>query len=165
MRKAVGVVAVAVLAGMVGCGGSGRNVAGMEGLMEGGSTPDGAVETFLEAARESQALKNAGELTQAGRAYQRMAAVFGTQRGSIRRSYPATEVRDRMIVLAACLRPDRFRITSQPDPRAYDNEQTVVTAEITRDSDTISLPFRVVLGGDDRWYIEQIQLSTSSFSC
>ncbi len=165
MRKAVRVVAVAALAGIAGCGGGGRGVGGMEGLVEGGSTPERAVEMFLDAARESQALKSAGELTEAGRAYERMAAVFGTQRGSIRHSYSAEEVRDRMIVLAACLRPDQYRITSQPDPRAYENEQTVVTAEITRDVDTVSLPFRVVLGGDERWYIEQIQLSASSFSC
>ncbi len=91
--------------------------------------------------------------------------MFGTDRGSIAKSYPEQEVMNRMIVLAACLRPTTFRIISQPDFAARSKRQTLVTAEIARAAEILTLPFRVVLASDDRWYIEQIRLSAESFSC
>jgi hypothetical protein len=91
--------------------------------------------------------------------------VFGTEHGSISRAYPEQEVRDRMIVLAACIRPVTFRIRSQPDFSARDRGETLVTAEIARTPTNVTLPFRVVIATDDRWYIEQIVLSLQTFEC
>jgi hypothetical protein len=70
-----------------------------------------------------------------------------------------------MIVLAACIRPVAFRITSQPDFSARDRGETLVTAEIARTPTNVTLPFRVILARDDRWYIEQIILSLQTFEC
>jgi hypothetical protein len=154
---------VAILVGLVGCGGG--SPARTAAPVVGAASPEEAVEAFLDAAREAQSAKAAGEHSAAGRAYDKMAGVFGTEQGSISRSYPAQEVRDRMVVLAACLRPTAFRVITQPDPEAWREKKTVVTAELRRDGETLSLPFRCVLGRGDRWYIEQIQLSISSFAC
>jgi len=156
-------VLVGILAGVIGCGGGGPAPTATPTV--GASSPEEAIELFLAGARDAQNAKAAGEHGAAGRAYDQMAGVFGTQQGSITRSYPAQEVRDRMVVLAACLRPESFRIVTQPDPDAARRKQTVISVQLRRDGGQLSLPFNCVLGRGDRWYIEQIQLSGSSFTC
>lgn len=144
----------------VGCGGGGRTD---PGLPEGASSPDGAVEAFLSAAKEAHEARARGELGQADRAYDRMAAVFGTESGTIRRSRSSEEVRSRMIVLSACLRPSSFRIVSGGDVDSRMEGRVVVTVELRRADQVHTLPFRVVRGSGDRWFIEQIELG--SFAC
>ncbi len=156
-------VLAAVLVGLGGCGGGGGTSS--IDVPVGAATPEEAVEAFLSAAKEAQEAKAAGEFERVRVAYQRMAAVFGTDQGSISRAYPEQEVTDRMIVLAACLRPVSFRITSQPDFSARERGESLVTAEIARTPTNVTLPFRVVLARDDRWYIEQIILSLQTFEC
>ncbi|UCC82368.1 MAG: hypothetical protein JSW46_15480 [Gemmatimonadota bacterium] len=164
MRKADRVaVLAAVLVGLVGCGGGG-STSSLD-VPVGAATPEEAVEAFLSAAKQAQEAKAAGEFEQVRVAYQRMAAVFGTDQGSISRAYPEQEVTDRMIVLAACLRPVSFRITSQPDFSARERGESLVTAEIARTPTNVTLPFRVVLARDDHWYIEQIILTLQTFEC
>jgi hypothetical protein len=164
VRKADRVaVLAAVLVGLGGCSGGGGSSS--IDVPVGASSPEEAVETFLNAAKEAQDAKQEGQFEQTRVAYQRMAAVFGTDRGSISRAFSDQEVRDRMIVLAACIRPVSFRITSQPDFTARDRGRTTVTAEIARTPQNVTLPFSVVLAKDDRWYIEQIHLSLQTFAC
>jgi hypothetical protein len=158
-------VLAAVLVGLGGCGGGAGGGPSSIETPVGAATPEEAVESFLNAAKEAQEAKEAGEFERVRVAYQRMAAVFGTRAGSISKAYPEQEVTDRMIVLAACIRPVSFRITSQPDFSARDRGEMVVTAEIARLPENVTLPFRVVLAGDDRWYIEQIILSLQNFEC
>ncbi len=153
----------AVLVGLGGCGGGGRTSS--IDTPVGAATPEEAVETFLSAAKEAQEAKEEGEFERVRLAYGRMAAVFGTEQGSISRSYPEQEVTDRMIVLAACVRPVSFRITSPPDFSARERGETLVTAEVARVPTNVTLPFRVILARDDRWYIEQIVLSLQTFEC
>ncbi|UCF18364.1 MAG: hypothetical protein JSU87_10445 [Gemmatimonadota bacterium] len=161
LRRAV--VLAVIVAGLGGCGGG--SVTPQATPAMGAMSPEEAVQIFLAAAQEAQAAKQAGDFTEAGRAYERMAAVFGTKDGSIRNAYSSQEVRDRMVVLAACLRPVEFRIVTQSDPAARSGGETLVTAEIKRDEDMLTLPFRCVFGRGDQWFIEQIHLSLSSFSC
>ncbi|UCC73138.1 MAG: hypothetical protein JSV86_00815 [Gemmatimonadota bacterium] len=163
MRKADRVaVLAAVLVGLGGCGGGGTSSLDVP---VGAATPEEAVETFLNAAKEAQEAKDAGQFEQSRRAYARMAAVFGSEEGSISKAYPEQEVRDRMIVLAACFRPVNFRITSQPDLMARERGETVVTADIARAPENVTLPFTVVRARDDRWYIVQVHLSLQTFTC
>jgi hypothetical protein len=164
VRKADRVaVLAAVLVGLGGCGGGGGTSS--IDMPAGAASPEEAVETFLNAANEAQEAKAAGEFERVRVSYERMAAVFGTDQGSISRSYPEQEVRDRMIVLAACIRPVSFRIVSSPDFSARDRGEMLVTAEIARTPTNVTLPFRVILARDDRWYIEQIILSLQTFEC
>jgi hypothetical protein len=152
---------VAVLATVMwlvsGCSGGGRSIS--PDIREGSASPEQAVETFLSAATEAQRARTAGEFTTADRAYERMAAVFGTEEGSVHRTMSAEEVRSRMLVLAACIRPTAFRIITQPDAQAWRNKTTVVTVEVTRPEGSINLPFRLVLGRGEQWYIEQIDVA------
>ena len=102
-------------------------------------------------ASSCQRARAAGEYTAADRAYERMASVFGTEEGSVLRTMSGEEVRSRMLVLAACIRPMRFRIITQPDAQAWRTKTTVVTVEVTRPQDTVNLPFRLVLGRGDQF--------------
>ncbi len=154
------VVVGAVVLALFGCGGA-RNPA--LSVPEGAASAEQAVETFLSAVQAAQRARAAGEFTEADRAYERMAAVFGTERGSIQRSFSAEEVRNRMLVLAACLRPTSYRIISAPDPQAFRAKRAQVTVELRRGAETATLPFRLVYGRGERWFIDQIDVS--SFSC
>jgi hypothetical protein len=151
------VVTTAVMLALSGCSGGGRSIS--PEIREGAASPEQAVELFLSAATEAQRARTAGEYTVADRAYERMAGVFGTEEGSIHRSLSVEEVRSRMLVLAACIRPTTFRIITQPDPQAWRAKSTSVTVEVTRPQDTVNLPFRLVLGRGEKWYIVQIDVS------
>lgn len=153
-------VVVIALTGLVGCGGGTASIEGPTG----GSSPEQAVEVFLTAAREGLEARRAGEFTAADRAYEQMASVFGTEAGSISRAYSSAEVRNRMIVLSSCLRPDAFQVISPTDSEAWRSGRTTVTVELNRRSERLTLPFVTVLGRGDRWFIEQIDFTTS-FSC
>jgi hypothetical protein len=152
------------LAGFAGCGGAPGSVApGGAPVAEGGSSPEQAVESYLAAAQDAARARANGEFTTADRAYEKMAAVFGTEEGSVTRNMSAEEARSRMVVMSACLRPVSFSIISQPDPGAWAAKKTMVTAEITRDIGVSTLPFSVVLGRGSRWFIDRIDLT--SFTC
>jgi hypothetical protein len=153
------VIAAAFAVALGGCSGGGGAPAPES---EGAASPEQAVEVFMSSATEAQRARAAGEFTTADRAYERMASVFGTEEGSISRGYSAEEVRSRMLVLSACLRPTVFRIITQPDPQAWSNKTTVVSVELTRGRERLTLPFRVVLGRGERWFIEQIDVSNMS---
>lgn len=158
-RKAL--VAMMGLA-LTGCGGGVSRSAAPE-VPEGAPTAQRAVEVFLKGAQDGKAARDSGELGAADQAYARMAAVFGTESGSIRRSYSAEEVRNRMIVLSACLRPVSFRISSQGDVGSQGRGESVVTVDLERDDGHHTLPFRLVRGREDRWFITRIELG--SFAC
>lgn len=154
------VVVGALALGLIGCGGARTPSLSVP---EGAASPEQAVETFLSAVQAAQTARAAGEFTEADRAYERMASVFGTERGSVHRSFSAEEVRNRMLVLAACLRPSTYRIISAPDPQAFRAKRAQVTVELKRGAQTATLPFRLVYGRGERWFIDQIEVS--SFSC
>ncbi len=154
------VVVGAVALSLISCGGA--RSPSLE-MPEGAASPEQSVETFLAGVSEAKRARAAGEFTEADRAYERMASVFGTERGSIHRSFSAEEVRSRMLVLAACLRPTSYRIISAPDPQAFRAKRAQVTVELKRGTEVSTLPFRLVYGRGERWFIEQIDVS--SFSC
>lgn len=159
MRTERWVVMAALL--LAGCGGGPGTVE----LPEGAAAPAEAVDVFLKSAQAALRERGSGNLTEADRAYEQMAAVFGTEQGSMYRSRSRDEVRSRMIVMAACLRPTSFRIISDLDPNAHRMGKTTVTVELTRGDQAMNLPFSVVRGGQQRWFIDQIQIQESSFVC
>lgn len=154
-------VASALLLG--GCGGGGGGGTTTINVPEGSVSPDQAVEVFMQSAQQAVNFRAVGELAAADKAYDRMAGVFGTENGSISRSFPAQEVRDRMIVIAACLRPDAYRRLSQLDPDAQRVGSTTVSVELIRGTQKTMLPFKLVLGRGDRWFVTQVDFST--FTC
>ncbi len=157
-RTAILMFGVLSLGGLGGCGGGAPELE----LPEGAATPTEAVETFLNAARDAVQARQTGEVEQAEQALLRMAAVFGTENGTIQRSYSQEEVRNRMIVLSACLRPSEFRLISRYEPDSS-RRRADISVELTRGQNTSTLPFHLVRGRGDRWFIERVDLST--FSC
>ena len=148
----------AIAFGLGGCGSGGANTT-PPGVAEGGLSPEQTVETFLVGATDAMRYRAVGNFTDADRAYERMAAVFGTERGSVHRTMSAEEVRNRMIVLSACLRPASHRIIAESDFASRQSGQASVTVELSRGKDTLTLPFRIVIGPEDRWFIDRIDLS------
>lgn len=158
--RRLGLVA-AIGFGLGGCGSGGASTA-PPGVAEGGLSPEQTVETFLAGATEATRYRAAGNFTDADRAYERMAGVFGTQQGSVHRTMSAEEVRNRMIVLSACFRPVRYRIVAESDFASRESGQASVTAQVQRGEDSLTLPFRVVLGREDRWFIDRIDMTAVS---
>lgn len=162
MRTAERTVIMVVAAiGLVGCGGS-RDSAPALQVPEGAASPEQAVETFLSGAQDARRHRAAGAFTEADRDYDRMAAVFGTEDGSVHRTMSAEEVRNRMIVLSACFRPTNFRIIAESDALARSSGRATVTVDVDRGDDSLSLPFSLVLGRGDRWFIDRIDMSNVS---
>ena len=159
-RVVVGIAAAVAAAWLAGCGAAARP---SPGTTEGATSPETAVETFLAAAQDAILSRQAGEFTAADRGYEKMTSVFGTENGSISRAFSAEDVRSRMIVLSACLRPRSYSVTSTPDPQAWENKRTTVSIVLTRDVGDSRLAFSLVLGRGDRWFIERIDLS--EFAC
>lgn len=140
-----------------GCGGGGR-LPGPE--MEGGRSPEDAVERFLSAAADALKARRAGQLTLADQHYRRMAFYFGTEEGSILRYEAARMAEDRMIALAGILDPRAFRVHPPAAEAAASGslQRTTVTVELTQVDGLKLVPFTVIRGRQGRWYIEQIDL-------
>lgn len=137
------------------CGGS---RVGPEPAGEGGATPEQAVERFLGAARDAQRSRRAGQMTLAEQHYDQMAYVFGTEKGSILRDEGAARVRDRMIALAGLLDPRNYRVQPNIDARAKETGRTTITVELSHQGTVKIVPFTVVRGRGDRWFVERIDM-------
>lgn len=152
---AVGAVAAAAMLGLAwACGGG----AVPEPAREGAATPEQAVERFLGAATEAQKARRSGQMTVAQQHYDEMAYVFGTDGGSILRAESRTRVRDRMIALAGLLDPRAYRVQPGIDPRVRETGRTTITVELNHQGTLKVVPFTVVRGRGDRWYVEQIDM-------
>ncbi len=158
-------VVVAVALGLSGCGAGGGPAA--LGIPEGGTSPEQAIEALLTAAQEAVQARRAGRVSDADRGYEQMAAMFGTESGSIRRSRSAEYVRNWAITISTCLRPSAFRILTQSTPQLRATGRVSGSFELSRGGEggqeTFILQFRAVRGRGDRWFIDLIDLS--DFTC
>jgi hypothetical protein len=110
----------------------------------GGAAPAATVERFLTLAAASE--------------YLEMGWVFGTDRGPvIRRDAPA-DVERRMFAIANVLQHERFAVRSQaPVPGRVGNAISLDVA-ITQQGREYVVPFTVVRGPGERWFVEQVRL-------
>lgn len=129
---------------------------------EGATSPEQAVERFLGAATDAQKARRSGQMTLAEQQYDRMALVFGTEKGSILREESADVVRDRMIALAGLLDPQAFRVQPSVDARSRDAGRTTITVELNHRGAIRVVPFIVLRGRENRWFIERIDLRSIS---
>lgn len=129
---------------------------------EGATSPEQAVERFLTAATDAQKARRSGQMTLAEQQYDRMALVFGTEDGSILRQEDATVVRDRMIALAGLLDPRAFRVQPSVDARSREAGRTTITVEVNHRGTVRVVPFIVLRGRDNRWFIERIDMRSIS---
>ena len=117
------------------------------------------MERFLGSATEAQKARRSGQMTLAEQHYERMALVFGTERGSILRGEDRAIVRDRMIALAGLLDPQAFRVQPNVDARSRETGRTTIAVDLTYRGTQRVIPFIVIRGRDNRWFIERIDVS------
>lgn len=131
-------VAIAMLA-LGGC-----RSAGDPESAPGAAEPGAAVERFLELANQ----KRFGE----------MARVFGTRSGPFAGQTDARTAELRMFLFSCVLRHTaRSVLNEQPVPGSVGGAVRF-DVRLTQGSVQNVVPIRVVRGGDDRWYVEDVRL-------
>ena len=157
MRRILGGVGAAVGVAAIAAACGGRSV-GPHPETEGATSPEQAVERFLGSATEAQKARRSGQMTLAEQSYDRMALVFGTESGSILRDEDRAVVRDRMIALAGLLDPQGFEVQPNVDARSRDTGRTTIAVNLTYRGTRRVVPFIVIRGRENRWFIERIDL-------
>jgi hypothetical protein len=90
--------------------------------------------------------------------YLEMGWIFGTRDGPILRRDPAPQVERRMYAIAHLLAHDHFAIRSQaPVPGRVGGAMQLEVA-LTRHGHEYLVPFTVVRGPGQRWFVEQVML-------
>lgn len=132
---------VLALALLAGCAGRVAPPPGGPGAI----APAVAVERFLQLA--------------ADRDYIQMGWIFGTESGPILRQHPQPEVERRMYAIASVLRHDSFVAgPGSPVPGRMGRAERFVV-QIHDGGKRYDVPFIVVRGSGDRWYVEQVDLA------
>ncbi|MEX2569926.1 MAG: hypothetical protein WD737_01375 [Gemmatimonadota bacterium] len=138
MRKSKHLLTLAAILLIVGCGSRGVPPSGVSGA----PAATAAVERFLQLAAE--------------RDYSGMGWIFGTAEGPILDRDPVPQVEQRMYALASLLEHDGFVIgEGLPVPgRMVDALRFQVL--LSNRGENFQVPFTVVQGAQDRWFVEQI---------
>jgi hypothetical protein len=110
----------------------------------GSVAPAAAVERFLQLAAE--------------RRYVEMGWVFGTADGPVIDQWPRPEVEQRMYAIARVLDNESFVIgPSSAVPGRIGSAERLVVSLLT-ESKSYEVPFVVVRGARNRWFVEQVNL-------
>ena len=118
------------------------------GSGSGAPDPVSAIRGFLNAAKEPD--------------LQAMSVLFGDTQGAARDGLPREELEKRELIMARCLRNDRYDILS--DASAPGGGRTFSVSlqykELTRSSS-----FQVVKGPSNRWYVQKFDLGALNDIC
>jgi hypothetical protein len=109
--------------------------------MTGGATPRAAVDRFLAGAR-------AGDIQAVG-------AIFGNDKGPLRSQADRATVERQLLIQLQCLRHDKATVS---DPARGEGGRSIFTVDLTQGSNKASVPFTVVKGPSDRYYVEQFKI-------
>jgi hypothetical protein len=112
------------------------------GGLPGGPAPEAAVERFLQLA--------------GSRDYSGMGWYFGTSAGPIIQRDPIGEVEQRMYGLASLLTHDSFVVGIGAPVPGRQNEARSFQVEMRSGNQSLQVPFTVVRGPRERWYVEQV---------
>lgn len=94
----------------------------------------------------------------ADRDYVQMGWVFGTQNGPILREFPRPEVEQRMYAIASVLRHQSFVVgPGSPVPGRIGSAERFVV-KVYEGASEFNVPFIVVRGPGNRWFVEQVDL-------
>ncbi|HEX7240891.1 MAG TPA: hypothetical protein VF263_11530 [Longimicrobiaceae bacterium] len=128
------------LALLAACGG-GRPAAAPRST-PGAPAPSAAVERFLRLSAEKD--------------YVEMGWLFGTASGPVLRRDRQSDVERRMYALATVLQNDAFTIRGEEAVPGRTGAAVRVTAQLTRGSRKVDVPFVAVRGPESRWFVEQV---------
>src|SRR5262249_9558597 len=107
-----------------------------------------AVRGFLTAAKEPN--------------LQAMASLFGDMQGPAREALPREELEQREVIMARCLRHDQYDIVGDaPSPGGGRNfVVNLVYKDLSRSSN-----FQVVMGPENRWYVQKFDPAALTDIC
>jgi hypothetical protein len=104
--------------------------------------PASAVERFLQLAHDRQ--------------YAQMGWVFGTAQGAVIQSWPLAEVEQRMYALARLLEHDSFVVGPSAAVPGRIGAAERFQVQLRTDTRLYQVPFTVVRGPNQRWFVEQV---------
>lgn len=114
----------------------------------GGATPADAVAMILAGAK-------AGDLQAVG-------AVWGDADGLTREKWPRSEFEMRAFYLAKCLRNDGYQLMSEG---TSSDDRRIANVRITKGNETALTTFRLVVGKNGRWLVENAELAPLTRIC
>lgn len=114
----------------------------------GGATPAEAVAMILAAAKAED--------------LQAVGAVWGDTEGLTREKWPRSEFEMRAFYLAKCLRNDRYQLVSEGT--TADNRR-IANVRITKGAEMALTTFKLVIGKNGRWLVENAELAPLTRIC
>jgi hypothetical protein len=109
----------------------------------GAADPGSALRAFLAAAKVPD--------------LQAMGAIFGDRDGSARGRIPRDELEKRELVMASCLKHDRFDIIGDAPGT---NGTRTMSVNLVKGDRSAAINFDMVLASDRRWYVQSFDLKT-----
>lgn len=91
-----------------------------------------------------------------------MSVIFGTSHGPSRDNMDREELEKRLVILQCYFNHDKFRIL---DETVGDGGHRVVTAELTRGSNTRTPKFYVIAGPSNRYYVDNMEIAAVRDFC
>lgn len=138
-------IALALLALTISaCPGSRPSAGGLTGA----ASPRAAVDEFLGAVR-------AGDL-------QRIAAVWGDQRGAARDIHDREQLEQRTFIMQQCLSHERFRVVGETPGAAG---RRVFDVELAKGDMLRRTTFTTIEGPSQRWYVQEVDLQRTMDLC
>ncbi len=92
--------------------------------------------------------------------YVEMGYVFGTAEGPIMRRDPASDVERRMYALASVLQHEAFVVRGESPVPGRVGNAVELDVRLTQRGQEYVVPFTVVRGPQQRWFVERIGLET-----
>jgi hypothetical protein len=126
---------------LAACGGG----AAAPGAVKPTATPSAVVQSFLQAAADSNVTK--------------MATLWGTSRGPASETHTPADWERRVAVMQAYLAADDFRITG--DAPDGSESRHAVQAELRRQACTFTIPFTVIQLSNREWLINQVDVGAA----
>ena len=111
------------------------------GNQTGGSDPAGALRGFLAAAKVQD--------------IQGIGTFWGDAQGSAHGRWPRDEEEKRELIMASCLKHDRYEVISDAPSQAGGRTYVV---SLTKPGKTAVVNFELVPASDRRWYVENVDL-------
>lgn len=118
------------------------------GGLTGAASPRAAVDEFLGAVR-------AGDL-------QRIAAVWGDQRGAARDIHDREQLEQRTFIMQQCLSHERFRVVGETPGAAG---RRVFDVELAKGDMLRRTTFTTIEGPSQRWYVQEVDLQRTMDLC
>jgi hypothetical protein len=112
-----------------------------DGTFTGGATPRAAVERYLAGAYAQD--------------MQAVGAVFGNDKGPAREQYPRATLETQFLVQLSCFRSGKATISG---PTIGERGSQIFSVGLTQGKLEASVPFVVVKGPSNRWYVQQFEI-------